>query len=66
MGRGNWQDTAHGVAELDTTERLTHTHAHTHTHTHLTSWSSAAKFLHPWSPGSSIVGGQLALKSALG
>ena len=23
-----------GVAELDTTEQLTHTHSHTHTHTH--------------------------------
>ena len=43
MDRRAWWSVAHGVAELDTTERLSiqytaHTHtrvrAHTHTHTH--------------------------------
>ena len=33
MDRGTWQATVHRIAELDTTERLTHTHTHTHTHT---------------------------------
>ena len=35
MDRGAQQATAHGVAESDTNERLTHTHTHTHTQTDL-------------------------------
>ena len=34
MDRGAWWSVSHGVAELDTTERLSTQHAHTHTHTH--------------------------------
>ena len=30
MGRGDWRATAHGVAELDMTQKLRHTHTHTH------------------------------------
>ena len=30
MGRGAWQATVHGIAELNLTERA---HEHTHTHT---------------------------------
>ena len=30
MDRGAWWVTAHGVAESDMTERITHTHTHTH------------------------------------
>ena len=33
MDGGAWQSTPHGIAELNTTERDTHTHTHTHTHT---------------------------------
>ena len=33
MGRGYWRATAHGVAELDMTQKLRHTHTHTHTYT---------------------------------
>ena len=29
MGRGAWWATTHGVSELDTTKRLTHTHTYT-------------------------------------
>ena len=32
MDRGAWRAAVHGVAELDTIERLTHTHARMHTH----------------------------------
>ena len=32
MDRGAWLAKVQGVAELDTTEQLTHTHPHTHTH----------------------------------
>ena len=30
MDRGTWQATVHGVAKLDTSERLTHTQTHTY------------------------------------
>ena len=33
MNRGAWRATVHGLAELDMTERLTHTGTNTHRHT---------------------------------
>ena len=33
MDRGAWRATVHGMAELDTTERLSELRARTHTHT---------------------------------
>ena len=45
MGRGDWRATAHGVAELDMTQKLRHTHTHTHTHTQET--TANEKPFHP-------------------
>ena len=47
LDRGVWWATVHGVVELDTTERLTHTHTHTHTHTVRVSPSPGSS---PWTP----------------
>ena len=34
MDRIAWETIVHGIAELDTTERLTHKHTHTHSRMH--------------------------------
>ena len=45
MDRGTWQATVRRIAELDTTERLTHTHTHTNIFVFVPMASLAARHL---------------------